>query len=158
MQASVSLPCRSMDEGRFTEITALLRDSGGRVTAARRAVVRAVLDADHHHVTAAAVTAAVREKDPEFQESSVYRTLDRLVELGVLDHVHVGHGAAVYHLADEAHRHHHLVCDRCGTVIEVSPTLLDGVARRVARDHGFALDAGHFALSGICASCRAAAG
>jgi Fe2+ or Zn2+ uptake regulation protein len=140
---------------RYDEIVALLRRGGGRLTATRKAVVRALLEADDHHLTAADVTAAVRGRDPDFQESTVYRTLDRLVELGVIDHVHMGHGAAVYHLTDEDHRHHHLVCERCGRVIEVAPSLLDDVARTAEERHGFKLDAGHFALSGVCSHCRA---
>ncbi|HVX17362.1 MAG TPA: Fur family transcriptional regulator [Acidimicrobiales bacterium] len=143
-----------MDEARYEEIVASLRRDGGRVTATRKAVVRALLDSDDHHLTAAAVTGAVRDLDPEFQESTVYRTLDRLAELGIVEHIHIGSGAAVYHLSDADHRHHHLVCDRCGRVVEVPPGLLDSVARRVERDHGFVLDAGHFALSGTCAACR----
>lgn len=127
------------------------------MTATRKAVVRALLEANDHHLTAADVTAAVRDLDPEFQESTVYRTLDRLVDLGIVDHVHIGHGAAVYHLTDEGHRHHHLVCNECGRVIEVPPSLLDDIARRVERDYGFVLEAEHFALSGTCAECQAQA-
>lgn len=146
----------TVDPARYDQIVALLRRDGGRLTAARKAVVRALLEADDHHLTAADVTASVRDLDPDFQESTVYRTLDRLVELGVVDHVHLGHGAAVYHLTDERHRHHHLVCSRCGRVIEASPSLLDAVARTVKREHGFVLEAGHFALGGLCAECLAA--
>ncbi len=54
-------------------------------------------------------------------ESTVYRFLDELERLGVVDHVHLGHGPAVYHLASDAH--HHLVCDRCGAVEEVPEAL-----------------------------------
>lgn len=146
-----------MEDRRYEEIVALLRRDGGRLTATRKAVVRALLGSGDHHLTAADVTRAVRDLDPEFQESTVYRTLDRLAELGIVDHVHIGHGAAVYHLTDAEHRHHHLVCDGCGRVIEVAPSLLDSVARRVEREHGFVLDAGHFALGGTCARCRAEA-
>lgn len=147
----------NVQRGRFEEITAQLRRNGGRLTATRKAVVRALLDAPDHHLTAADVTAAVRDLDPDFQESTVYRTLDRLVELGIIDHVHIGHGAAIYHLTDDGHRHHHLVCDGCGRVIEVSPSLLDPVARRVEREHGFVIDPAHFALTGACAACRSKA-
>jgi Fe2+ or Zn2+ uptake regulation protein len=86
----------------------------------------------------------------------VYRTLNSLAELGVVRHVHVGHGPvghgpAVYHLADD--HHSHLVCHGCGVVIEVPTDLLAAPARRVLADHGFALDTGHVALSGLCTAC-----
>jgi Fur family ferric uptake transcriptional regulator len=145
-----------VDGDRFERILELLREDGGRVTASRKAVLRALLDSDDHHATAADIIAAVRRDDPDFQESTEYRTLDRLTELGALHHVHIGHGAVVYHLTDDAHQHHHLLCNRCQRVFEVSPALLQSTARRIERDTGFVVDPGHFALTGLCAKCHAA--
>jgi Fe2+ or Zn2+ uptake regulation protein len=81
----------------------------------------------------------------------VYRTLDTLAELGVVEHVHLGHGPAVYHLTQDPH--HHLICRSCGAVVEAPANLLTGVAKRVRDQYGFALDAKHFALSGRCSAC-----
>jgi Fe2+ or Zn2+ uptake regulation protein len=146
-----------VESERFDRILGLLREDGGRVTPSRKAVLRALLDADDHHATATDIIGVVRRADPDFQESTVYRTLERLTELGVVEHVHIGHGAAVYHLTDEDHQHHHLVCSRCDRVIEVSPKLLESTAKRIERETGFAVDAGHFALTGLCAACAARA-
>lgn len=137
-------------DARLDRILASLRAQGGRVTVSRRLIVEALLGSPHH-VTADELIDAVRVDHPEIAPSTVYRTLHSLAELGVARHVHVGHGPAVYHLADD--RHSHLVCHDCGVVIEVPPDLLAGPARRVLRDHGFTLDTGHLALSGRCASC-----
>src|SRR5947209_6149266 len=98
-----------MDSDRFDHIVALLREDGGRVTPSRKAVLRALLEAPDHHATAADIVTEVRKADPDFQESTVYRTLERLAELGVIHHVHIGHGAVVYHLTDDSHQHHHLL-------------------------------------------------
>ncbi|HYE80494.1 MAG TPA: transcriptional repressor, partial [bacterium] len=75
-----------------------------------------------------------------------------LTSLGVIDHMHLGHGRAVFHMADEVHEH--LVCGRCGEVVEASSEVFSELARRIQDDYGFALDRGHFALSGRCSSCR----
>ena len=138
------------DDGRLGRILASLRTEGGRVTVSRRLIVTALLSSPHH-VTAEELIDTVRADHPEIAPSTVYRTLHSLAELGVVRHVHVGHGPAVYHLADDTHSH--LVCHGCGVVIEVPPDLLAAPARRVLRDHGFTLDTGHVALSGHCASC-----
>jgi Fur family ferric uptake transcriptional regulator len=143
MLASPSVP-----EDRLERIVALLRERGGRVTTPRRAIVRALVGSDYH-VTAEELAERVQAAHPDIHRSTVYRTLDTLTKLGVTDHVHLGHGPAVYHLTDEPH--HHLVCDGCGAVIEVPPTVLAGVGRKVRADYGFELDAGHFALAGRCA-------
>jgi Fur family ferric uptake transcriptional regulator len=83
----------------------------------------------------------------------VYRTLETLSELGVVQHVHVGHGTTTYHLAG-AEPHLHAQCGRCGTVLDLPGRLLDDVAAQLLAEHGFALDPSHVALSGVCARCQ----
>jgi Fur family transcriptional regulator, ferric uptake regulator len=137
-------------DDRLEEILGRLRERGGRVTMPRRAIITALLEADDH-VTADALVDAVRTAQPEIHLSTVYRTVETLTELGVINHVHLGHGPAVYHLTDDAH--HHLVCDDCGAIIELPKDVFDALGRRVERDYGFRLDAHHFALGGHCRSC-----
>jgi Fur family ferric uptake transcriptional regulator len=146
------------------EIFALLRAHGDRVTASRRAVVEALVAGDHHvtadeivaRVTAASARGATGEADggrggdPEAHRATVYRTLDRLEELGVVSHVHLGHGPSTFHVDDRPH--HHAVCASCGAVVEVPLDALDDLASRLRDDHGFELSQ-HFALTGRCASC-----
>lgn len=129
----------------------LLRAHGGRSTPARRAVIAALLAADDHHVTAPDLLAAIRRTDPDFQESSLYRTLDRLVELGLVRQLHLGTGRAVYHLGAEAH--HHLVCTACGGVTHVPASTFRSLRARLERDHDFHLDTGNAAVSGTCGDC-----
>jgi Fe2+ or Zn2+ uptake regulation protein len=81
----------------------------------------------------------------------VYRTLEALERLGVVVHSHLGHGGGVYHLADE--RHQHLVCEKCGAVVEVPDAVFAPLARTVRRRYGFTIEPGHFALVGRCAKC-----
>lgn len=139
-----------MGEDRTTWIVERLRAGGGRVTGPRRAVVQAMVASADHHLTAAEILAAVRADDPDFYESTVYRTLDRLVELGVVERVQLGAGGAVFHLPDQPH--HHLVCDACGAVTEVPASVLTRVVGEVRRTHGFELTSS-LSLSGTCASC-----
>jgi Fur family ferric uptake transcriptional regulator len=140
-----------VDSDRLKTILELVRQRGGRVTTSRRAIVRALLEADDH-VTADQLADVVQRAHPDVHRSTVYRTLDVLTEMGVIDHVHLGHGPAVYHFTDQAH--HHLVCQRCGRVIELPLAALTPLQRRIVRDYDFDLDATHFALAGHCADCR----
>jgi Fur family ferric uptake transcriptional regulator len=129
-----------------------MRASGVRVTAARRAVVQALVAADDH-VTADDLAAAVAVAAPDVHRSTVYRTLDALERLGVVTHVHLGHGRAVYHLTD--HLHQHAVCEACGMVVELPDDVLRDVVERLARETGFEIDPHHFALVGRCRYCAA---
>ena len=131
-------------------ILGMLRAQGGRVTSSRRAILETFLGIGGH-VTAETLTARVQLSQPDVHESTVYRFLDELERLGVVDHVHLGHGPAVYHLASDAH--HHLVCDRCGIVVEVPEAVFADLRSRLESDFGFALQPRHFAVTGRCRSC-----
>jgi Fe2+ or Zn2+ uptake regulation protein len=139
-------------EAVIAEVAALLRARGERMTGPRRAVL-AVLAEGSDHRAADAIVARVAERDPGVHRASVYRTLDALSDLGVIQHVHVGHGATAYHLVRPGERHLHAHCRVCGAVSDLPADLLDEVAATLARRHGFVLDAGHVALSGLCRDC-----
>jgi Fe2+ or Zn2+ uptake regulation protein len=140
------MPVREVAE----PILGLLRAHGGRVTTCRRAILETFLGVGGH-VTAEALTARVQVGQPDVHESTVYRFLDELERLGVVDHVHLGHGPAVYHLASDAH--HHLVCDGCGTVVEVPESVFADLRNRLAQGFGFTLHPRHFAVTGRCRAC-----
>jgi len=139
-----------MADERARSILERLRLQGGRVTRSRRIVIEAMVANPSHHMTAPEIVAAVRADDPDFYESTVYRTLDRLLELDVVERVQLGPGATVFHLS---HRpHHHLVCGQCGSVTEAPGDLLDAVAARVRAEHGFSLRPSASTLGGSCAA------
>ncbi len=117
-------------------------------------MVEALVGGPGHHLTAPQVLEAVRRIDGQFHESSVYRTLDRLVEIGAVTRIDVSGGSTVYHLPARAH--HHLVCDGCGRISGADPDLLAAVADQVRRDQGFVLRDEAVTLPGLCGECAAA--
>lgn len=136
---------------RAAEVVHLLAGRGMRRTAARQAIIEALLAAPHH-VTADDLAARVQEQFPSVDVSTVYRTLDVLEAVGVVDHVHLAHGPAIYHFADDGHQH--LVCERCGLVRELPKERLAAFARMLRREFGFEVPGRHFAIVGVCESCR----
>jgi Fe2+ or Zn2+ uptake regulation protein len=147
---------RAPADERLRRVLALVRDRGGRVTTSRRAIIDALLSAPDHHVTAQALAERVQASHPDIHASTVYRTLDTLTELGVVEHTHLGHGATVYHLTDE--RHQHLVCERCGAVVEVPLRAFDPLVTELRATYGFTVHPEHVALVGRCRACAATAG
>ncbi|MGH9034134.1 MAG: Fur family transcriptional regulator, partial [Acidimicrobiia bacterium] len=103
-------------------------------------------------LTAEQIADTVQARFPSVNLSTVYRTLEALEELRVVDHVHLGHGRAVYHLAD--HSHQHLFCEHCERVEEVPVAKLRPLFGMLEREYGFELDRRHFAIVGRCRSCR----
>jgi len=130
-----------------------LRDRGERVTTARRALLTALEQAPDHR-SAEQLAVEVSRLHPEIHRATIYRTLDTLTRLEVVEHTHLGHGPAVYHLADQVHQH--LVCERCGAVTEVPPTALGEMETTLRRDFGFVMRSRHFAVVGICHHCAEA--
>ena len=145
-----------MADPRAQAILDRLRERGVRLTAPRVAVVEALVAAPGHHVTASDLFDQLRRVDPAFHESTVYRSLDRLVEVGAVTRIEVDAGPAVYHLGVAPH--HHVVCDRCGRVIGVPAGLLDAVADELRATHGFELRADAVTLPGRCLACAVPAG
>lgn len=138
---------------RMDSLLQRVRHLGGRVTPARRALLEALLGAEGHHLTAQDLADTVQRAVPDVHLSTVYRSLESLEEMGIVDHAHLGHGRAVYHLADEAHQH--LVCERCEQVVEVPEDVLAELAGTLRRAYGFVVRAHHFAVVGRCAACDA---
>lgn len=128
----------------------LLRARGERMTAPRRAVLLA-LARRGGHVTAEEVVADLA--DGCVHRSSVYRTLEALTRVGVVQHVHLAHGGTVYHPVGTTHPHGQ--CARCGTVVDLPVGLAPEVDALVRERSGFALDVTHVALPGTCAACDA---
>lgn len=137
-------------------LAAELRARGLRLTPQRQQVLAAVATLEHG--TPEEISARLRtDAGPGGaapDTSTVYRTLELLERLGLVWHTHLGKGAPVYHAAE--HTHLHVVCQQCGRIESVDPTLLAGAAERLAADLGFTVDVGHVALSGTCRDCSAA--
>ena len=131
----------------------MIRGQGERVTTARRALITALVQA-RGHVTAEDLAALVQKEQPDVHLSTIYRSLDALERMGVVDHVHLGHGRAVYHLSDEPHQH--LVCEVCGTVIEVPDATFADLGATLRRRYGFTIRPNHFAVLGRCRICARA--
>lgn len=130
-----------------------LHARGYRLTPQRQLVLEAVTQMGH--ATAEQVLAAVQQRAVAVNISTVYRTLYLLQEIGLVRHTHLGHGAPSFSLAG-GHEHVHLVCRECAAVLELPPEVMGDLAVRLTEQHGFALDVGHTALFGICATCAAA--
>lgn len=132
-----------------------LRASGLRASAARRLVLEALFAAERP-VSADAIAGGIGGRVPRSDLASVYRGLEALEEIGLIRHVHLGHGPGLYALA--ALEREYLVCERCGEVQAVEPTELEGVRAVVRTTFGFEARFGHFPLVGLCAGCAAKGG
>jgi Fur family ferric uptake transcriptional regulator len=82
----------------------------------------------------------------------VYRTLQALARVGRARTFPVGEGEVAYRLCEPGH-HHHLICERCGTVVEIPACEIEGWAVAAARRRGFTVIAHQADIVGRCARC-----
>ncbi|WP_122981453.1 Fur family transcriptional regulator [Actinoplanes teichomyceticus] len=134
-----------------TALAAMLRERGLRLTPQRQLI----LDAVHElgHATPESVHNAVRERVAGVNITTVYRTLELLEELGLVNHTHLSHGSPTYHPAG-ADQHVHLVCRSCGSIEEMDPAVLLPVCDRLRAERDFRVDVGHVSLFGVCGKCK----
>jgi Fur family transcriptional regulator, ferric uptake regulator len=137
------------------DVLELLRDRGLRMTPQRRAIVAEVMRTPGH-ISPTAIARRVQGDMPGVNASTVYRTLTLLEEVGLLQHSHLESGAE-YHRSEEA-EHVHLTCSRCGADDALSLKEADALQDLIHRHHGFLADLTHFAITGLCRECAAAAG
>ena len=140
------------DIRRFEE---LCRRHGVPVTVQRRVILETVL-ARRDHPTADEVWEAVRGRVPEISRTTVYRTLDTLVGLGVIGRAHHPGSAARYDA--KIHRHHHLVCTACRRMIDYEAPELNELPLPDPKPHGFEVIDYSIQFTGLCADCRSQSG
>ena len=133
---------------------AALRARGLRLSGARHAVLAALYATDEP-LSAEQIAEGGGDAPPS-DLASVYRNLETLERLGLVQHVHLGHGAGRYVRA--GCEREHLVCERCGANQAVPPESLDGVRAAVRAATGFEARFSHFPIVGLCPRCAAAGG
>ncbi len=134
------------------EAIELLRSRGMRMTPQRIAIVEEIMGTPGYLVPLHVIE-RVQARVPGVAPSTVYRTLERLEELGALAHVHLQHGRGYHQMSDAQHAH--LTCSACGQEQEVSQAVLQQLERSVEGEHGFRPDFTHHPISGLCAGCLA---
>lgn len=124
-----------------------VRQGGGRITRARR-----VLLTDLHGARGRVTAEELAERHDDIDLATVYRSLAQFEEVGVIDHVHLGHGPAAYRWAGNPTIA--AVCAECGAVTDIPASELDALAKRLDERYDLHLELGHFALSVRCSACN----
>jgi len=129
-----------------------LRVPGHRLTPQRLAVLEAIREAGCH-CTLAEIQERLKPQHPTLTLPTVYRNLRYLVNAGLAAQTDLGGGCHVYEFVADKH-HHHLVCLKCRTVIDLPDSFLDPLRNALRDRYGFTPCMEHFALFGVCPSCE----
>jgi Fur family ferric uptake transcriptional regulator len=132
---------------------AALQDAGLRRGGARTAVVEALAGHDCA-VTALELDDELRRRRPPVARASVYRALDQLEGLGLVQRIEVTRGTAAYERVEPSgHHHHHAICRRCGRMETFEDGALEAEIERVSGRMPFAISEHDIVLRGLCERC-----
>jgi Fur family transcriptional regulator, ferric uptake regulator len=141
-----ALPVAGLDSA-----IAALRAGGLRVSAARRLVLEALFAADGP-ATVEELADGLGGRVPRSDVASTYRNLETLEALGLVRHMHLGHGPGRYVIAAGTARGW-LACERCGDVVAADPDDIEPVRALVRDAFGFEARFAHFPIVGLCPAC-----
>lgn len=135
-----------------------LKEKGLKVTHQRILILSVLEQNDGRHMTAEDVYELVSADYPEIGLATVYRTLQLLWDMQLVDRINLDDGCVRYeigHLLKDGagHNHHHLICRSCNKVIPFGDDLLDDVERYIEDATGFHVLDHELKLYGLCGEC-----
>lgn len=143
-------------EERIEKIKQQLQSQAYKLTPQREATVRVLLENEQDHLSAEDVYMLVKTKAPEIGLATVYRTLELLSELNVVEKINFGDGVARYDLRRDGnhHHHHHLICVQCGNVEEIMEDWLLPLEEKLEKEFQFTVIDHRLDFQGICKNCQ----
>lgn len=147
---------RRLDAGKADEARQVfqryLRGRGIKFTTPRRVILDTVLDMNEHF-EAEQLLYVIREKGLKVGKATLYRTLPLLVDCGVLKQVRFDDKHAHFEQAFGEDPHDHMVCRRCGRIVEFKSDELTALRSRIGKQHRFHVISHRLQISGLCWDC-----
>lgn len=145
----------SVNQDKFKQI---LKEKGLKVTTQRISVLKVLSGCDDRHLTAEEIYELVKMDYPEIGLATVYRTIQLLLELKLIDSIQLGDGFVRYELGQRGegqkkHHHHHLVCLGCGKVKSFEDDLLEKLEEKIEKETLFQVVDHDVKLYGYCKDC-----
>ena len=130
----------------------VLNTAGLRSTS-QRALILEIIRQGQGHLDADEVYRRARRKQPRLSLSTVYRTLQTLKKLGLVEELHFDEAHHHYEIKPST-EHHHLVCLGCGKVIEFECPMSRKIREDISREMGFEVTNAEVRMTGYCPTCR----
>jgi len=139
------------------ELADELASKGVRMTAQRRALIE-VIQSAREHLDAATLLEQARQREPNIDRATVYRTIELLKKFRLIDELDLMHldGEKHFYEVRRQHDHIHLACFRCGRIEEYSTPIFERLKSEISRQTGFSIVVTRLELGGHCRTCAAA--
>jgi Fur family ferric uptake transcriptional regulator len=145
-----------MADGAVVErFRAFVRERNLPVTSQRLVIAELMLNAPGH-MSAEDVAGRLRETGQAVGLATIYRTIDLLLESGLLVARDFGEGFRRFEPARDTPQHEHLLCTNCGAVEEFHDEHIEQITRAIALSRGFARERHRLVIHGLCRNCQLA--
>lgn len=145
--------------GTYETICDRLRNNSYKLTPQRQTILKTFLENADRHLSAEDVYLLVKHEYPDMGLATVYRTLDLLAELGILQKNDFGDGRSRYEFTrKDEHHHHHLICLKCGEVSEFDDDLLESLETVIYKRNRFKVVDHDLKFLGYCQKCQSTLG
>jgi len=140
----------------LTNLRQMFRDRDYKLTPQRQIILQVFIDNRDKHLSAEDVHNIVRQQSNDIGLATVYRTLELLSELEILQKMDFGDGRSRYEINESTspHHHHHLICLTCGKVIEFADDLMEDLENIIAKNSNFTIVDHQVKFYGYCQECR----
>jgi Fur family transcriptional regulator, ferric uptake regulator len=132
-----------------------MAERGLKSTRQRSLIIDAFFE-DAGHLSVEQLWSKVRRQDAKVSVATVYRTMKLLAECGLAHARNFGDGQTRYEAAVGKHHHDHLICTRCGQIVEFENDRIEALQDLIARKHGFRVTSHKMELYGLCRNCQRA--
>ena len=129
-----------------------LKKAGLKVTLPRVKILEILASSPERHMSAEDVYKALLEQNEDIGIATVYRVLTQFEAAGLVERHNFEGGHAVFEL-DQGHHHDHIVCMKCGKVVEFMDETIERIQHEIADQKGFRLVDHSLTLYGECESC-----
>ncbi len=138
------------------QLLSQIEAKGIRLTAQRRALIETIQEATTH-LDVANLLIQAREREPNINRATVYRTVELLKRLGMIDELDLMHlnGEKHYYEARTRQDHLHLACFECGEIIEFATPAFERLKQQIAAVNQFEIQVTRLEVGGLCSSCAA---
>ncbi len=136
----------------------ILVSKGFKMTTQRSVVFEILVENENEHLSPEEIYELIKDKYPEMGLATIYRTLQLFEEIGLVYKLNFDDGCYRYEIlspnCNEIHQHHHLICKKCGKIIEVKEDLMNSLEEIIEKQYNFEIMNHVVKFTGICSQCR----
>ena len=138
------------------KIYEIITEKNYKLTNQRKKIINVIFENKEKHLNCEEIYDEIRKIDSSIGLATIYRTIKLFVELEILTEINFGDGSIRYDFRcfDDGHNHHHLICTKCGKIIEVEDDSLESLEKEIEEVYGFKIENHKCKFIGICKECN----